>query len=84
MEANCSSLIPDFILLRYIAECGLSGSNGQAHNLNTWTVTSDLPRTPSRVRLPVESTCIRIQQDGVWKGIGGVIIEMLVSVPQTR
>ena len=27
---------------------------------------------------------IRIQQDGEWKGIGGVIIEMLVSVPQTR
>ena len=27
---------------------------------------------------------IRIQQDGAWKGIGGVIIEMLVSMPQTR
>ena len=27
---------------------------------------------------------IHIQQDGPWKGIGGVIIEMLVSVPQTR
>ena len=27
---------------------------------------------------------IRIQQDGAWKGIGGVIIGMLVSVPQTR
>ena len=27
---------------------------------------------------------IRSQQDGAWKGIGGVISEMLVSVPQTR
>ena len=25
--------IPNFILLYYIAECGLGGSNGQAHNL---------------------------------------------------
>ena len=28
MEINRTSLIPDFILVRYIAECGLSGSNG--------------------------------------------------------
>ena len=27
---------------------------------------------------------IRIRQNGAWKGIGGVIIEMLVSVPQTH
>ena len=27
---------------------------------------------------------IRIQQDRAWKGIGGPIIEMLVSVLQTR
>ena len=36
--------------IRYIAECELSGSNGQAHNLKFWTVSW----TPSRVRLPVE------------------------------
>ena len=27
---------------------------------------------------------IRIQQDGAWKGTGGVIIDMLVSVPETH
>ena len=27
---------------------------------------------------------VRIQQDGRWEGIGGVIIEMLDSEPQTR
>ena len=27
---------------------------------------------------------IHIQQDGAWKEIDGIIIEMLVSVPQTR
>ena len=71
-----------FILLPYIPECG---SKGQVHNLKIWTVASDLPWTPSRVRLPIEPPPppIRIQQDGAWKGIG-VIIEMLVSVLQTR
>ena len=44
--------ITSFISLRYIAECGLSGSNRQAHNLKIWTLASDLPWTPSRVRLP--------------------------------
>ena len=29
METNRSSLIPKFILLGYIAECGLSGSIGK-------------------------------------------------------
>ena len=38
----------------YIAECGLSGSNGQTHNLKIWTVASDLPWTPNCVRLPFE------------------------------
>ena len=27
---------------------------------------------------------VRIQQNGDWKGIGGVIVEMLVSVQETR
>ena len=49
------------------------------HNLKIWTVTSDLPWTPSSVRLPVESALSAFR-----KGIGGVIIEMLVSVLQTR
>ena len=39
-----------------------------------------MPWTPSRVRLPVETRSIHIRQDGAWKGIGGVIIEMLVSM----
>ena len=38
----------------YITECGLSVSNGQAQNLKFWTVTFDLPWTPSCVRLPIE------------------------------
>ena len=50
---NSSSLIPNFSLLHYIAECRLSGSNGQVHNLKIGTVTSDLP---CRVLLPVEPT----------------------------
>ena len=44
--------------------------------------TSDMPWTPSRVGLPVEPALIHIQQDGAWKEIGGVIIEMLISMPQ--
>ena len=82
-ETNCLSPIPDIILLHYIIECGLSGSNGQVHNLKIWTVTSDLPWTPSRVRFACWTQSIPIQQDGTWKGIGGVIIEMLVSMSQT-
>ena len=49
-----SSPIPDFISLRYIAECGWSETNGQAQNSNIWTVAAALPWTPSRVRWPVE------------------------------
>ena len=49
-----------------------------AHNMKIWTVASDLPWTPSHVRLPVEPS-IRIQQNGAWKELGGVIIGMLVS-----
>ena len=37
-----------------IAECCVSGSNRQAHNLKIWTVSLDLPWIPSRVRLSVE------------------------------
>ena len=42
-ETNSSLLIPDFILLHYIDERGLSGSNGQADNSKILTITSDLP-----------------------------------------
>ena len=45
---------PRIILLCYTTECGLSGSNGQAHNLTILTVASDQPWTPSRICLPVE------------------------------
>ena len=38
-ETNRSIPIPNFNLFNsYIAECGLSGSNMQAHNLKIWTV----------------------------------------------
>ena len=53
-ETSDSTPTPNFISLRYIVECGLSRSNGQAHNLKLWTVASDLPWTLSRVCLPVE------------------------------
>ena len=44
-----------------------------------------LGRTRSRDRLLFEpASSIRIQLNVAWKEIGGVIIEMLVSVPQTR
>ena len=76
----CDNLIPRFISFRYIAECGLSGSNGHAHNLTIWMVTSD----PNPCLLAHESCSNRIQQNGAWKGFGRVIKEKLVSVPQVR
>ena len=79
--AHRSSHFPDFILLRCIAECGLIGSNGQAHKLKIGFLRLVLHSKPC-------SCCIHIQQDGAWKGIGGGggggVIEMLVSVLQTR
>ena len=56
MVTNSSLQIADFILSRFIAECGLSGSNRQAHKLKIGTVASDLSWIPSRVCLPVEPT----------------------------
>ena len=54
-ENSRSTPITDSILLHYYsAECGLSGSNVETHNLKVWTVTSDLPWTLSRVCLPIE------------------------------
>ena len=35
---------------------------------------------PKPCSLACWTRSIRIQQDGAWKGIGGIIIEMLVSV----
>ena len=83
METNGLTLIPDFILLRYITECGLSESNGQAHNLKICKVASVLPWTPSRGCFPAETTLFAFSKNGAWKGIGGISIEMLnvVSVP---
>ena len=79
-ETIISSPIPVFILLHYITESWLSGSNVQAHNWKIWTVASD----PKLSFLARWTHSIRTQQDGAWKGIGGVIIEMLVYMPQTR
>ena len=39
---------------------------------------------PKPSSLALWTRSIRIQQDGAWKGIGGAIIEMLVSMPQTH
>ena len=83
-ETNTSSPSPNFILLCYIAECGLSGSSGQAHNLKIWKVCLGHALDPKPCSLACWTHSIRIQQKGVWKGIGEVIIEMLVSVLQTR
>ena len=59
------------ILFRYaIAECGLSGSNGQLHNLNISTFASDLPWTPSRVRLPVDTTLFAFSKTAHGKELG--------------
>ena len=79
-ETNESTSIPDSISLRYIAEFGLSGSNGQAQNVKIWTVASDLSWAPrSRVRLLLEPALFAFSsvKRRIWKGIGGVIVEML-------
>ena len=77
--------ISDFTLLCYIAECGLSGSNGQAHNLKIWMDALDHAFGPQTVfACPLNLLYLRIQQNGAWKEIGGAVIEMLVSVPQTH
>ena len=46
-ETSCLTTIPSSILLCCIAECGLSGSNGQAHNLKFWTKHVHLPIDPT-------------------------------------
>ena len=63
-------------------ECGLCGSNREAHYLKIWMVASDHALDPKPCSLAAWTHSIRIQQNGAWKGIGGVI-EMLVSVLQT-
>ena len=83
-ETKSSSPIPDFILLRYIAECGLNGSNRQAQSLTIWTVATDRAFDPKPCSLAHWACSICIQEDSAWKEIGGVIMEMLVSVPQTH
>ena len=76
--------IANFISLCYIAECMIERVQKmeQAHNLKLWTVTSDLPWTPSSVRLSVKPALFafsKTAQEKAWGG-GGVIIKMLVSV----
>ena len=62
----------------YIAECGLRGSNRQAHNLTICTVASDHALDPKPYSLAHWACSIRIQQNCAWKEIEGVGIKMLV------
>ena len=85
--ANASP-IPKWFCYTHFAECGVSESNGQAHNLKICSVASDhsldhaLDQMTCSLANWASSICF--QQNGIWKEIGGVIIEMLVSVPHTR
>ena len=69
-ETKISSPIPDFTSLRYIAECGLSGSNGQVHNFKIWTVASDLPWTLNRDWLPIEPALFAFSKTAHGKELG--------------
>ena len=55
------NVIRSHVNTAYIAECLLNGSNGQAHNLNLWTITLLARWTHS----------IRIEQNGTRKRMGG-------------
>ena len=57
---------------------------GQVHNFKLWMIASDLPWTPSCIRLPVEPALFVFSKLAHGKKLRGVINEMLVSVPQTR
>ena len=46
MDTSKYIVDPQFIMLRYIAECGLSVSNGQVHTLKIWMVASDQALDP--------------------------------------
>ena len=55
----------------YIAKCGLSGSNGQVHNLKIWMVTLDHALgTSSPVRLLVESALFAFSKTAYGKELG--------------
>ena len=71
---------PDFISLRYIAECGLSGSKGQAHNLNNFErpILGPCLGPQACVRLRVEPTLFAFSKTVRGKEVWGIIIEMLV------
>ena len=81
-ETNGSMPIPDFISLRYIADCGLSGKRTILKF--EWYILG--PALDSKPCSLACWTCsFRIQQNGAGnESGGGVIIEILVSVPQTR
>ena len=68
-------LIPGFISLPYIAELRLSGSKGQAHTFKCLMIASDPVLEPNSCSLARWTRSIRIQQNGVSKYIGGVIIK---------
>ena len=72
MEPSDSTLNLSSILLRYIAECGLRGLTGKRICLGPQAMFA----------CPLDNS-IRIQQNGAWTGIGGISIEILVSVPHT-
>ena len=77
-ETNSSSPIPNLILLPYIS-LNVDGM-GPTGKRTIWNLNGRL-----RPAVFAHQTCsIHIQQDSAWKRIGGVIIEMLVSVLQTH
>ena len=60
---------------------GVQRASEQFGNLNGRLGPALDPKSRSLARW---TRSIRIQQEGAWKRIGGVITEMLVAEPQTR
>ena len=60
---------------------GVQWARAQFENFNGRLGNTLDPKPSALVR---QTRSIHIQQDGAWKGIWGVIVEMLVSMPQTR
>ena len=84
-ESNGSTPTPDFILSDYIYRRmqveGVERASKQFENLSG-RLGPALDTKPCLLARWTHS--MRIQQNGAWKGILGVIMEKLVSVPQTR
>ena len=78
-ETSRSLPIPNSILLRYIAECGLSGTNRHGALFENLNGRLGPALDPKPYSLAGWTRSIRIQQNGAWKGMGGISIETLVS-----